>query len=79
MSENKAKASAVIVATIEIPLTDTWGTECTIGQVDEQARSSVKNMIARLQQRDACPPSHLPRGTTISNVKVLRIITGGVQ
>ena len=41
-------AKAIVRLTLEVNVTDTWGDDCTVGQVKKQARHSAVRQISSL-------------------------------
>ena len=45
----RIKATARVRLTIDIPLTDTWGSDCAIDQIQKQAKEGALGMIRNSQ------------------------------
>lgn len=41
-------ATARATVTIEIPINDSWGEDCTVGQIYKQAEDSARGKIAKM-------------------------------
>lgn len=50
-ADPKVRAAARVTVTIEIAVPDAWGTDCTVAQVQQQAKKSALGIIERIKQR----------------------------
>lgn len=43
-------ARAKVIVTIEVSLTDTWGTDCTVGQIQKQAKDGALGKLRKMAE-----------------------------
>lgn len=48
-AEAKVRAAARVTLTIDIAVPDSWGTECTVAQVQQQAKESALGILRRMK------------------------------
>lgn len=49
MTEKKLTARAVVTVTLELRGSDTWGSGCSILQVQEQATAAARRMVHKIE------------------------------
>lgn len=49
--KKRVSARARVTVTLEIEVTDSWGTDCTVQQVHQQATESALGVIRRVKDR----------------------------
>lgn len=65
----RVKATARVRLTIEVPLTDTWGGDCPLEQVEKQAKDAALGMIRNSQFHE------LKMATILGEPQVTAILT----
>lgn len=68
MTESKTSATAIVTMTVSVELNQPWGGECTLAQVQQQARRDAQEQLEQLRQHWAT------RGVRIGEVRSIRIV-----
>lgn len=71
MSE-RIVATARVRVVLEIPLNDTWGNDCTVAQVQKQARDGVRGLLASHKLSINSPELH--RAEVIGEPEVIAVL-----
>lgn len=72
--QREMQARAVVLLTLEIPLTDRWGLDCPLSQVESQARRGAISLLERLFVHPRPPTEAPPTGIRIVGSPIVRTI-----
>lgn len=67
MAESKTRATAIVTCTVHVELTQPWGGEATLEQVQRQARADAEGKLGNAQVELA------KHGVRIGRVQAIRI------
>lgn len=68
MAESKTSATALVTMTVSVELSQPWGGEATLAQVQQQARRDAEERLAQLATE------MLRQGVRIGQVRSIRIV-----
>lgn len=68
MAESKTSATALVTMTVSVELSQPWGGEATLTQVQQQARLDAEERLAQLATE------MLRQGVRIGQVRSIRIV-----
>lgn len=84
MAERKVMAKARVQVVLEIELTDSWGADCTVSQVHDQATEAARGEVQKLLEAKAqgsskdalvIPDPSVYRRIRLLSVKPMGVIT----
>jgi len=68
MAESNTRATAIVTVTVSVVLDQPWGGECTLGQIQKQARQEAEDRLRYIAKDLAA------QRITVGDVRGIRIV-----